>query len=457
MNNKLEYCIKTNYIKCFKEEEIGNFYNSLEICNKLLIINCKKLELSKMQIIKLKYLKIICTFFINDYKNVLYLLDKFYQDHYEEINFLFLNNYKNNETNNKKIASILLRNNKISLLKYLDEDENIHKYIYGIILFSILFYYLYNPIKNYKLLYYHINIFKKWNKNFKNVLKKDFFNYYSYSLIISKLPLIKLDNMKKHNFIYILGESHILSLSWQNINIENKDHLLKPLFVPGLKAYHFSLNINHKSNIHETNILYNQLTTIPQNSIVLLIYGEIDCRLNEGISDALKKNKYNNIVECIESTINNYLQSLEIIAISKSLHLYICPVRPPFLKKSKLNKCINYEIKNNKVNIEKDFIPYPIKLVYKNALLIRDFNYMLKRNLTNYKTKNNKNWSLNYLNNVYNELCGSLYEHRGEYIGKGDGKLYMLLEKYTLEGLHLNNKVLKIIEKSINAIINIIK
>lgn len=78
------------------------------------------------------------------------------------------------------------------------------------ILFSILFYYL-NPINNYKLLYYYIKFFKLWKKKFKKCTKKNFFNHYSYVLIIE---------------------------SWQCLNIKNKKYILKPLLVPGLKAYH---------------------------------------------------------------------------------------------------------------------------------------------------------------------------------------------------------------------------
>lgn len=117
-------------------------------------------------------------------------------------------------------------------------------------------------------------------KSLKNVLKNIFFNHYSYVLIIEKLPLLKIENIENDNIIYMLDESHILPLSWQCLNIKNKKYILKPLLVPGLKAYHFSLDINNEYNIHETTILNNQLSSIPLNSIVLLVCGEIDCRLN---------------------------------------------------------------------------------------------------------------------------------------------------------------------------------
>lgn len=453
----IENCYKNIYEKCFEEEKNGNFNKTIELCNKLLSINtivCKGVcKLTKFQIIKLKYLKIISTFHMNDYKNVSYLIDNFYQEYYKELEYILQNKYKTNEKiNNRQPPSILLRNNKKILSDDIDENNINDKYIYGVILFSILFFYLYEPMRNYNKLYFYLNIFKTWNKDLKNILRKDFFGYYSYATILNKLPMIKT-NSNNNTYIYLLGESHILPLSWQYINIKNMKYQLKPYFVPGLKAYHFSINANIY-NTHEASILHNQLKMIPQNSIVLLICGEIDCRSNEGILDAVKKKKYSTVINCIESTINSYLESLEKIAKFKKLHIFICPVRPPFLKKSKINKCMNYEMAHKSQKLKKEIniiTPSPIQLVYNNALLIRDFNYELKKMvIKKYNKKNNNVWSLNYLNNVYNNLCGSFYEHRGEDIGKGDASLYLLSDVYTLEGLHLNTKIVEIIEKSFN-------
>ena len=70
----------------------------------------------------------------------------------------------------------------------------------------------------------------------------------------------------------------------------------------GAKAFHFSTAENNNFKA----ITLHNLNRIPRNSDVFLSFGEIDCRLNEGIIVAQKKTN-TKIKILIESTVNGYV------------------------------------------------------------------------------------------------------------------------------------------------------
>ena len=85
--------------------------------------------------------------------------------------------------------------------------------------------------------------------------------------------------------IYHIGESHCLSYA-NSIILKNKNpYYVLPKITFGAKAYHFS---NQIENSFKSITRFN-LKTIPRGAPVLISFGEIDCRPNEGIIKPQKK------------------------------------------------------------------------------------------------------------------------------------------------------------------------
>jgi hypothetical protein len=143
-----------------------------------------------------------------------------------------------------------------------------------------------------------------------------------------------------HNRMYLLGESHILPLSWQQVNLGDMQYLLSPMLVMGLKAYLFSSNA---PECKEKSTLHSHLQNIPVNSLCLVvagnaslthlsikhITGEIDCRHGVGIAKAMEHGKYSNIEDAICETVEGYLAGLSKLSYEKNLTFFVHCVRPP--------------------------------------------------------------------------------------------------------------------------------
>ena len=85
--------------------------------------------------------------------------------------------------------------------------------------------------------------------------------------------------------IFFISESHCLSPSEVIIPFNNAQYRILALMIRGCKAYHLG---NSQSNEFKSSMiaLFNAL---PDNSIITLAFGEIDCRYDEGIFVAAKK------------------------------------------------------------------------------------------------------------------------------------------------------------------------
>ena len=102
--------------------------------------------------------------------------------------------------------------------------------------------------------------------------------------------------------IYHIGESHCLSYA-NTIMLKNKNpYYVLPKITFGAKAYHFS---NQIENIFKSITRFN-LKTIPRGAPVLISFGEIDCRINEGFIKASEKNG-RKISELVDETVEGYV------------------------------------------------------------------------------------------------------------------------------------------------------
>jgi len=116
-------------------------------------------------------------------------------------------------------------------------------------------------------------------------------------------------NLYKNNKIskplYVLGESHSLSLSNLNFSFEDKLYTGSTCFIMGVKMQHLS-----KFDISNNSICFKEhIKIIPDFSDILITIGEIDCRPNEGIWKYFLAHDIT-IEEIIENTVSNYMEFL---------------------------------------------------------------------------------------------------------------------------------------------------
>ena len=102
--------------------------------------------------------------------------------------------------------------------------------------------------------------------------------------------------------IYHIGDSHSLSFAHHQIDYMKQKYTIKPLLIFGAKAFHLQDIQSNKFKYYFENYISN----LKQNSYLLLSFGEIDCRVDEGIIPYhLKEGE--EIKTIIYKTVNSYI------------------------------------------------------------------------------------------------------------------------------------------------------
>jgi hypothetical protein len=158
-----------------------------------------------------------------------------------------------------------------------------------------------------------------------------------------KLPPVKTFDLP-HRQIYVLGDSHVLSVAWQSINLSTtgcKEYrTLVPFPATGIKAWHFRKSTKFFTRYNLQAILErlrNNSTHCGVHTIVISA-GEIDCR--EGIGGSLLHGYYRDCNHAIENTALKFLESLMTIANCYKLQILLMPVAPHAYRSEKNGKAL---------------------------------------------------------------------------------------------------------------------
>ena len=116
----------------------------------------------------------------------------------------------------------------------------------------------------------------------------------------------RLHNNVKENIIYHIGESHSLTFAHQEVSLEDKRYIIKPLIIFGTKAWHLG---NKNKNQYKT-YFENYIKSLNPGSKLILSFGEIDCRVDEGIIIHHLKTK-NDLNDIVYETVKNYIDYSE--------------------------------------------------------------------------------------------------------------------------------------------------
>ena len=107
--------------------------------------------------------------------------------------------------------------------------------------------------------------------------------------------------------LYVIGESH--SLVCHNLPVEHlsETFFCKAKLIKGCKQWHLGNSLTNKFKYQFENII----CALPKSSEILMMVGEIDCRLDTGILQHKKKFPRKEIKKIILDTIINYLTYVE--------------------------------------------------------------------------------------------------------------------------------------------------
>jgi hypothetical protein len=143
-----------------------------------------------------------------------------------------------------------------------------------------------------------------------------------------------LYNKTHEHLIYVIGESHCLSPAHLIVNLAEKDYKIIPRFVSGCKIHHIISSYKNQYNAG-FNILINNISN---NSKVLFCFGEIDCRIDEGIMSFYNKNPTIDIETHIKQMISKYITLLLKKASEKQLDILIQGVPAPNINLSNIDQ-----------------------------------------------------------------------------------------------------------------------
>ena len=139
-------------------------------------------------------------------------------------------------------------------------------------------------------------------------------------------PAVLIDSVP-HQKLYVIGESHALVSHALCIEYLERDFLCESLLIKGCKQWHLG---NSRRNQYK-NKFESALRSIPKSSEVLLVIGEIDCRLDHGIPRLKAKFPEEDLKQIILDTVANYLYYVAKINVNCTHNIIIQGVPCPNL------------------------------------------------------------------------------------------------------------------------------
>jgi hypothetical protein len=178
--------------------------------------------------------------------------------------------------------------------------------------------------------------------------------YISYLQLITKFqsenPSFYEGNAAKE--IYLIGDSHSLSPANCIVSLGGENYRFRSELIMGTKAYALSTKSRHPVK----NALTKAVKSVPEGAKIILCFGEIDCRIQEGIFSFWQKNKSASLDDIINETVNNYADYVKTLLEGKD-HL-ICGVPAPSLQtlaKHTLGRMLNAENTPQYLDVVKKF------------------------------------------------------------------------------------------------------
>ena len=168
---------------------------------------------------------------------------------------------------------------------------------------------------------------------FLSLIDRDKVFIMAYLGFIDKLNSNILENRNEfncnieENILYHVGDSHSLTFAHQNLYLENENYTIKPLIIIGTKAWHLG---NKNKNQYKT-FFENYIDSLKVGSKLILSFGEIDCRINEGIMNYHLKTK-NDLNDIVYKTVKDYVDYSENILNELQIKRIYVGIPAPVIK-----------------------------------------------------------------------------------------------------------------------------
>lgn len=179
------------------------------------------------------------------------------------------------------------------------------------------------------------------HKTLSELIKKN-------NAIEMKYPLPRFPQYQCRNFIYAIGDSHCLSIGWQNLHIEkngiHKYRTIVPCPTTGLKAWHTrpTTKFFTKYNLDQV------LRRLPEAcKTIILSAGEIDCR--EGIGGTQLEGYSDGCNEAVRNTVDEYVNSVLLLSKTHDLQILLLPVAPHAYRSSKNGKSLGRSLRRQRM------------------------------------------------------------------------------------------------------------
>lgn len=146
--------------------------------------------------------------------------------------------------------------------------------------------------------------------------------------------------------MYFVSESHGFAPNGTIVNYNDEEYQIRSLFVLGAKVFHLIAEQDNKYQVS----LATLLEGLSPGSKVVIAFGEIDCRNNEGVFAYCQKSGAN-FQNVIDKMLNSYIKTLSSIAEAYQLEiiLYGVPAPHPYhinnlaaAKQSQFKQVISY-------------------------------------------------------------------------------------------------------------------
>jgi len=127
----------------------------------------------------------------------------------------------------------------------------------------------------------------------------------SYRFFLSQLLIYSRNNPSRepsNKDIYLIGDSHSLSNSNQTILLQDQLYKTTSKLLFGCKAFHLAQKNYNKFKAS----FEHAINTVPDGGTVIMMIGEIDCRVNEGILPVFKKGQQE-LTTLVQETVRGYV------------------------------------------------------------------------------------------------------------------------------------------------------
>jgi len=210
----------------------------------------------------------------------------------------------------------------------------------------------------------------------------------------------------KRKPLFLLGDSHVLSIAWQTLQIVRHNrmneknvgntteyfthHTIVPFPITGLKAWH----LRRSTKFFTYSNLRSSFQRLPSScQTILLSAGEIDCR--EGIGGSLLCGYYKNCDDAVQNTVCEYVKSVNFLAEEYSLQILLLPIAPHAYRSEKNGRAKGRELRRTRITLWNNLLrkaTFNLKINQKNLqrVFLLDYDAGLRSNRGN------------FLNNVYN-------------------------------------------------------